>query len=69
MEEAIMKMPLEEVINKIPKLYDDNYQFRILYINFGYSIGYIKAIDDLVAVYLSSLSTYSDKMYKHVNNK
>lgn len=30
---------------------------------------YIKAIDDLVAVYLSSLSTYSDKMYKHVNNK
>ena len=44
--EEIMKMPLEEVINKIPKLYDDNFQLSITYINFGYSIGYIKAIDD-----------------------
>lgn len=46
--EEIMKMPLEEVINKIPKLYDDNFQLRITYINFGYSICYIKAIGDRI---------------------
>lgn len=45
--EEIMKMPLEEVINKIPKLYGDNFQLCITYINFGYNIGYIKAIDGI----------------------
>lgn len=75
--EEIMKMPLEEVINKIPKLYDDNFQLSITYINFGYSIGYIKAIDDRIVMhslqYVSkSGETLPDalrKFYQMVHNK
>jgi hypothetical protein len=74
--EEIMKMPLEEVINKIPKLYDDNYQFRITYINFGYSIGYIKVIgDDTVSHPLEYVSKSGEtlpdalrKFYQMVHN-
>ena len=74
--EEIMKMPLEEVINKIPKLYDDNFQLRITYINFGYSICYIKVINDRIVKhsleYVSkSGETLPDairKFYKMIHN-
>ena len=33
---------MEEIINKIPKLYDDNYRFCIIFCNSYWQIGYTR---------------------------
>lgn len=36
---------MEEIINKIPKLYGDNNRFCIIYCDCCWSIGYVKTTD------------------------